>query len=270
MIVIDIVGRVAWRIAIVHQCLVHNRHILLGIQHRLLPPGILPTVAEVIADACLSNLTTLRCHQHHAVGSSATIDSCRCCILQNLHRLYIRRVQVVDTTIHRHAVNDIQRIRAVHRSYTTNAHFRVRVRLSRRLRDLHARHLSLQCILNTRWLGQVQVVAAHFRDGSRHHAFLLYAVAHHHHVLQHFRILAQRYLHVAGSFQLLSQIAYIANDDSGSLVHVQRKLTIKVRDCSVLRVTLLNNRGAYHGISQIVNHRTRYSLGPRCRCHHQY
>ena len=106
----NLISRVSWCITIVDLHLVHDCHILLGIQDRLLLPGILPTIAEVIVDRGLTGNTGLSSYQNHTIGSTRTIDGCRGSILQDLNRGDIHGVQVADTTLNSHTINDIKRV----------------------------------------------------------------------------------------------------------------------------------------------------------------
>ena len=258
-IIMNVVSRVTWRVAVVHLSLVHDRHVLLSIQHSLLLPRVLPAVAEIIAHVCLTCLTRLRGNQHNTIGGTRTVDCCRGSIFQNFHRLNIRRVQIVDTTANRHTINNVQRVRTVYRTDTAYAYLRIRIRLTRRLCDLHAAHLTLQRILNTRRLHQIQVVTVHLRDGCGHNALLLYTITDNHHIVQHLSVFFQCDGHLVSGFHLLALKANIRHNQCRALCNLHGELTVDVGDGRVLRLSFLEHGSTDYRFSVLVNHSTQDS-----------
>ena len=94
----------------IHCTLVLKDGVVSGACYIALLPCTLPAVREVIVDLCLSYLTLLGGYENYTVGSTGTIDGTRSSILKHLDTLDITRVEIVETTLDRHAVYDVERI----------------------------------------------------------------------------------------------------------------------------------------------------------------
>ena len=92
--------------AVVDARLVHDHHVLGGIEDFLLPPRVLPAVAAVISNGSLALLAALGRHEDHAVGGAGTVDGCGSRILEDFDGGDVGRVQVVDAAVNRHSVHD--------------------------------------------------------------------------------------------------------------------------------------------------------------------
>ena len=116
----------------VHQTLVLHDHIASGVEHVAMLPCRLPALREIVVHRYLTHLTLLRGHEDHTVGGTGTIDGARGSVLQHLDTLDVAGVDVVETTLDGHAVDDIQRVTVVHRTDTTHADAGCSTRLTRR------------------------------------------------------------------------------------------------------------------------------------------
>ena len=116
---------VAGQVAVVELHLVHHHHVLLSIEDLSLLPWVLPSVAHIVVDSGFSFGTLLGGDQDYTIGGTCPVDGCRGSILEDLHRFDIHRVEVVDTTAHDHAIDDIERFTVVDRTDTADAHLGV-------------------------------------------------------------------------------------------------------------------------------------------------
>ncbi len=220
------------QVAVVELHLVHDHHVLLRVEDLALLPGVLPPIAHVVINAGLALRTLLGGDQDHTVGGTCPVDGCRGSILQDLHRLDIDRVEVVDATTHDHAVDNIKRFAVVNGTNTADAHLGVGTGLTGALCDLHTGDLTLEGILYARGTGHVQLIGGHPADGSSHHAFALHAIAHHHKLIQHLCILEQLYIEfgLVRDGVLPVKIADVGEAEGRSLRHSERIIAIIVSD----------------------------------------
>ena len=94
----------------IHCTLVLKDGVVSGACYIALLPCTLPAVREIVVDLCLAHLTLLGGYENYTVGSTGTIDGTRSSILQHLDTLDITRVEIVETTLDRHTVYDVERI----------------------------------------------------------------------------------------------------------------------------------------------------------------
>ena len=92
-------------------------------------------------DIGLSCTTTTLCgDDHHAGGSTVTIEGGRSCVLQHRHAGDVAGVEVRDIAVVDRSINDIQRVVAtIDGTNTTNTNLRFRTRLTVGTVDLNAR-----------------------------------------------------------------------------------------------------------------------------------
>ena len=112
--------------------LVHNLHVLLGIQRGRTLGGVAPSDISVVRSLNLTNLSLLGGHQNHTVGSTGTIDGSRGGVLQHVDALDVSGVQTVQTVVGcscRDTVDDQQWRRSTHGTHTTNVHLEALTRL---------------------------------------------------------------------------------------------------------------------------------------------
>ena len=185
--------RITRSIAIINLHFIHDCHIFLGIQNSFLLPRILPTITEIIVYSRFSLAARLGSHQNHTVGCTGTINSSRSSIFQDFNRSNIRRVQIVDTTAHRHTIDNVQGVGTIYRTDTTNTNLRIRIRLTGRLCNLYAGNFTFQSIFYTGRLHQVQFIRIYFADSRCHYTFFLNTVTYNHHFVQRLCILYQCY-----------------------------------------------------------------------------
>ena len=94
----------------IHCTLILKDCIIGSAGHITLLPCTLPAVRKIIVNLRLAYLTLLGGNEYYTIGSTGTIDSTRSSILQHLDTLDITRVEIVETTLDRHAVYDVERI----------------------------------------------------------------------------------------------------------------------------------------------------------------
>ena len=227
--------------------------------HVALLPRRLPARAEVVVDLCFADLSLLRGDENDAVGSPCTVDGARGSILQHFHTLDVLGVHAFHTVlVGRHAVDNIKRFRVVDGTDTTDTDERLGARLARGRGDLHAGSHTLQRIFGAQACLAFQVVGAHFGNRCRDDALLLHAVANDHHVLQRVLVFPQGDGHAVGGLRVLSGETNVRESEHGSLSYFQHELTIHVSDGTVFHVCFFYDRGTNHGLTCLVDDRTRH------------
>ena len=171
--------------------LIHDGHVLLGIEDFLLAPRVLPAVAAVIRNGRLALGAALGGYEHDAVRSTGAVNGGGSCILQDFNGLDIRRIEVVDATVDRHAVHDVERVGIVDGADTTDLDLGAGARLTGSLGNLHAGDLALECIVDCGSFDRVELVSIHLGDGCRHDALLLHTVTHHDDIVEQEGVLAK-------------------------------------------------------------------------------
>ena len=120
--VVSITQTVGIRIkAIVHITLPHHLAELLGIEHFHLVGVGLNCQTGIEVDSHLALLASLGSDDDHTIGSTASVNTGRCGILQHLDALDVVTVQFVHTGLCGHTVDDVERVVVVQRTDTTNA-----------------------------------------------------------------------------------------------------------------------------------------------------
>ncbi len=141
-------------------------------------------IAFVVDLQGLVFLTALGRDDDHTVGGAAAVDGACRCVFQHLDGLNVVRREVADRRTHRHAVDDIQgSLVAVQGADTTDAHQRVGAGLSVGS-NLYARHFTFEHRTDVGVRHALQRLGIHYGHGSGQVGFLLYAVAHYHHLLE--------------------------------------------------------------------------------------
>ena len=165
--------------AVVDAGLVHDHHVFLGIEDFLLSPGVLPAIAAIIINGSLSLFAGAGGHEDHAVGGTCTVDGGRGGVLQDFDRLDVIGVEVVDTSIDRHSIHNVERVGVVDGADTTDLDLGSGTGLARGLGDLDTGDLALDGIVDGRGADLVEGVAVDLRDGGGYDAFLLDTVTDH-------------------------------------------------------------------------------------------
>ena len=120
--------------------------------------------------------------QHHAVTSLGTIDSSRSGILQHLHRLDERRIEVLDV-VDLQTINDEQRSVVTIGTVATHTDLGTSTRRTT-VDDLHTCDLALQ---GSTGIGRGEVldgVAAHRSHGTGQVALFLHTITDDHHIIE--------------------------------------------------------------------------------------
>lgn len=91
-------------------------------------------------------LRTAACrYEDYAVGAARTVNGSRGGIFQNLHRLYVLRIDAVETARRYDAVDDVQRVAVfVYGGRAAHAYLRTGARHTARCRNFHSGSASLQ------------------------------------------------------------------------------------------------------------------------------
>ena len=241
----DLLEAVEGSAAVVDAGFVHDGHVLLGIQDLFLAPGVLPAVAAVISNGSLAFLAALGGHEDHAVRGTGAVDGGRSGILEDFHGLDIRRVQVVDAAVHRHAVHDVQRVGVVDGADTADLDLGTGTRLTGCLGDLDTGNLALEGVVHGGGADRVQGVAVHFGDGGRDDALLLDTVTYDHGFVQHLGVVLQdddQFL-VGRHGHGLGRIADAADLHDGTLRGAEDEFAVHTGHGAVLGA-LLNDESA--------------------------
>ena len=172
-------------------------HVLLGIHQVGLTCQRGDAVGEIVEDAAVALLTLLRGDEHDTVTGLDTVDGRRGTVLEDLHRLDGRRIQVGDVR-HLQAVHYIQRLRSARivRAETADTDRGARTRSGRRGEHLHARGLSLQGLLCVLDRTRFEHVALHRGDRTRHVPLLLDTVTDDDHFVERLVVLLEHDLHI--------------------------------------------------------------------------
>ena len=151
---------------IVHITLPHHLSELLGIEHLHLVGIGLNGQAGIKVDSHLALLASLGGNDDYTIGSTASVDTGRCGILQHLDALDVVTVQFVHTGLCGHTVDDVERVVVVQRTDTTNSDCRT-TRGRTVGRDVHARHTTLHGLDGVVLVLLGQIGGRHHRYGTR-------------------------------------------------------------------------------------------------------
>lgn len=180
-----------------HQLSVSGRrlvsHILLGVHQVGLAGQRGDAVGEIVEGTGIALLAFLGRDEHDAVTGLGSVDGSRSAVLENLHRLHRRRIEVTDIA-HLQTIDDVKRIRGARtvRRKTADTDRRSRIRSSGSGENRHTGRLALQSLLDIFDRAIHQRVILDRRNRPRHVALTLHAVTDHHHIVEQLRILFQR------------------------------------------------------------------------------
>ena len=118
-----------------------------------------------------------------AIGASCTIDSLSGSVLEHLHALDVVLVEKVDVGTHRHAVDDIERVRAVDGADASDDDTWCGAR-STAVGHLHTIDLALQSVHDVASSEFVELIAFDSRDGAGQIAFLGDTITDDHHLVE--------------------------------------------------------------------------------------
>ena len=234
----------------------HVVDVLLGVEHLRNPGQRLPRILEVVGQLAVAGRSFLGGDQHNAVTGLGTVDGGRRSVLQHLHRRNVVGVDTADAA-QAHAVDNIERVGRYVRRETAHAHRRRRTRSGRGLDDLHAGRLALQGRLRIGDRTVLHVFGLHLRDGARHRALFLHAVAHYHDIVQPGALFLKRDVQFAANGgDCLLHITDVGEQQGGALVHHNRIFAVYIGRRTVGRA-VLNDTGADHrtvGIGHLPPH----------------
>ena len=183
---------IVWRIARVDRLLVHNHHILSGVQHVRLAGLGLPTVIRIKRNLSLSRLSALGGNQNHTVSGLRTVDSGGSGILQDINAFDIGWVQGRDITAY--PVYQIKRRSITHRTQTTDTYLHAFARLTGSRRNVHTRSLALHSLQRAIGVHLRQGLTFYLHRSTGHQFLLLNTVTYYDYFIQGFRILSHYYI----------------------------------------------------------------------------
>ena len=216
--------------------------ILPGIEHLRRVVHLRERIVGVQTHLCHTFLTLLGADDDDTVGSTATVDSGRGGILQNLDVIDIVGREEVDI-LEGHAVHHIQRIvGTVQRSGTTHANGGRRTGLSVRLRNLQTGGLTLHTLCGTDDGTSFQVFRRDAAHGGGHVLTLHTAIADGHHFFEYIGLFLQHHLQALCGLHDSFFISDVGHLQLCSRLHFQRKLSVKVGHRPVTGNAHLYNR----------------------------
>ena len=205
--------------------------------------------------------------EDYAVRGAGTVDTRRSGVLQHLDRLDVIGVQAGHFTVH--AIDDNDRsVRLVDRRTAANQEHGVGTRLVVGRRYAHAADTSLQGIADGVDRCAGEFLAVHLRNCGRDRAARLRAVADHHHVVHHQRILFEHNVdRRAGAYgHLLFLVAYEAEFERRIGARLDRIAAVGP-GCRAGCGSLHDDGGADHRFALRIPDRTRYEVALRLRVH---
>ena len=194
---------------------------------------------RIEVNAYLTLSTFLGGDDDNTIGSTATIDTCGCRILEHLDGLDVVRVQLVHTRLGRHTVDDIQRVVVVERTHTTYSH-RGSTRGSTVGCDVHARHLALQGFHRVVLLLFLQVFGTDSTNGTRQVRLALSGITRHNHFFQHLVVLLEHDIHTHSCLHTLRHKPHVGDTQYRTRSNGQLEITIKIGDGAIRRSFLQN------------------------------
>ena len=236
--------------------LLHQGSILLGIEQLALTPRILPSHREIILYDSLSDTASLGGNKNHTIGCTRTIHSSRSCIFQNFDALNITRIQIVDTTLNRHSIYDVERVGTIHGTRTTYAYLAGSTRLTTSRRNLYTRYQSLESSIHTHRLSFSQFISTNLGNGSGNYALLLRTITYYHHFVEGFIILFQGDAHIGRWLHLYILITHISNYQRLAGICLNGKVTIQIGNCTCSLVAFHLDGGTDNRFTLIIQHNT--------------
>ena len=230
---------------------------LLGIHHGVAVEQGLESHVAIIRHCGSLLLITFVCRDdNHTVGTTRTVDGSGRSILQNVHRLDVVGVYIVDATGKGNTVeHDEPVVAGRKRARTTNTYLHGSTRLRRSLRHLYAGHTTLQGVGNIRTGHLAQQVAPHVSHRTGDSLLALRTVTNDNHVVKILSFSFKLYLQIALAAHIdgLRHISYIRDDQGGTRLNVQCEVTVHIR-YSAITCTFFHNRSADERTFAIAHH----------------
>ena len=133
-------------------------------------------------------MTTLGGNQDHTAGSTATIDSCRTGIFQNLDGLHVAHIES-ESRLLRNTIYHVQRTHAAQVTCAADKDLRSFTRSTASFRHAHTGCQTLQGLSDRLGRERLYILGAHRRDSTRHVGAFLRTIAHHNDIFQDLTIL---------------------------------------------------------------------------------
>ena len=105
----------------VYRAFIYHCGVFGSVEHVAHLPRILDAVGEVVGHFGCAEFAFLCSNEDYAVGSPCTVNSTRCSVFQDLDRLDVVGVEVVDAAVNRHTVNYIEGVGIVDSTNATDA-----------------------------------------------------------------------------------------------------------------------------------------------------
>ena len=206
-----------------------------------------------IVEAHLASLSLLGGDEHHTVGSTATIDGCGRCILQDVDALNVARVQGLNgRSRHQgHSVDHIEwRIGGTDGALTAYADA---AQLAGTLvgGDVNTGGLALQCFEGVVHGAGVQLLLANVHHRACHVAALLRAIAHHHHLVEQLAVFLHGHVQLALAVNShgARSIAHIRDVQAGTCWDIADGVVAIQISHHTIAGALHHHAGANHGFA---------------------
>ena len=239
--VIEVAQVVGVRVlSFVHVGLPHGAAVFFGVQHFQLVGvhGSGNGSVEVYLE--LPFFTFLCGNDDDAVGGAATVNRGGSGILQYLYGFDVTAVQFVHTAFGGYAVDDVERVVVVQRTYAANTDGGTAARITVG-RNVHARYTPLHGFHRIVFVLLGYLVHAHYGDGTGKVGLALCGVAGYYYFLQHFRILVHDDGHGCFRFQGQCLVAYIRESDFGARLYGEGEVAVYIRNRSVGFICFIHN-----------------------------
>ena len=222
----------------VAQSLVSQLHEVLLSHHVILVDGARrPTHGRTPCHVGLAFLTLFGRNHDNAVGATSAIQRAGRSILQDSHRLNVRRVDVRQRTVIRNTVHHIQRTgRSIDRTITTDDDRSRLARLSGAGSRQDTRSLSFKAFRHVRDRTRFQFLIANRRSRTREGRLLCRAVSHDHHLVQQLRVGFHADGHILLNLSFLRVHSHVRNYQSPRRTWYvrQSELTVHVGNRTLL------------------------------------
>ena len=236
--------------------LLHQGSILLGIEQFALTPRILPSYGEIILNHRLADTTSLGGNKNYTIGCTRTIHSTRSSIFQDFDTLNITRIQIVDTTLNRHSIYDVERVGTIHGTRTTYANLAGSTRLTTGSSNLYTRYQSLESSIHTHRLSFSQFISSNLGNRSGNYALFLRTITYYHHFVEGFSILFQGDAHISRWLHLYILITHISNYQRLAGICLNGEVTIQIGNCTCSPVAFHLDGGTDNRFTLVIQHNT--------------
>lgn len=204
-------------------------------------------------------------HDHHAVGTTATVDGCGRGVFQNFCAGYVAGRQEGDV-VGDHSVHHIYRRCPVHGSDTADAHLGTRAGTARKRIDRHAGCLTLKGVGQRCGRRFLKIFGGDRAYRTGHVALFHSTVTYHDHFVKSLRAGKLHVITLCGvEFLPLLVESHIAVFHGLAGLQTDAVITVQIRHNSVGRILYHANRSSYKSLA-VVGRCHRSCHGHLCRC----